>query len=139
MLAQNFKPAADLGITDSDHDALIKLLAILERGEVRHVEIKDGTCVDPAGEFTGAFNMANIYTAGDCGTAACMAGTCDWLLGTKFAPGGYPADWPETLHDLFCPDAIEEKDWNTITVPQAASALRNYLTLGQPCWDEVLG
>jgi hypothetical protein len=146
MLAQNFKSAADLDITDKQLEGLIQVLGLLEREEVTHVRVCDTDCFynenrKPPVGFTGAFNMGNIYTVADCQTAACIAGTADLFCGTDFAPAGDLrfGDLPGDLIDLFCPNVIETEAWEAILPSQAAAALRNYLTLGEARWDEVLG
>lgn len=35
MLAQNFKTAADLDLADAEFEALVKVLGMLERGEIK--------------------------------------------------------------------------------------------------------
>jgi hypothetical protein len=39
------------------------------------------------------------------------------------------------LAELFAPEGFS---WHVITPEQAAAALRNYLTLGEPRWGDVL-
>ncbi len=140
MLAQNFKTAADLGISDAQFEGLIKTMGVLERGELTHVPIvKDWYRVhvnsDPA-KFDALFNMDNVYSVADCGSAACIAGTCDLLFKTDFAPlGNLNFDLPESLIDLFCPPSIDDTKWTKITTDQAAHALRNYLTTGDSDWS----
>src|SRR4051812_3552769 len=105
MLAQNFKTAADLGISETELEALVRVLGMLERDEVKHVEVKgdmqfyreDRT---PTQDFL--FNMDNVYCVADCKTAACIAGTSDLFCGTRFAPdGSLRGGLPEELNDLF--------------------------------------
>lgn len=144
MLAQNFKTPAELGIKDAEFMALAKLCGMLERGELEHVEIKDQTAfydmkLPIPTEPTTGFNMGNIYLVDDCKTAACIAGSCDLFFGTKFAPDGDSNDdWPSKLRELFCPPGMDDEEWGSITVAQAACALRSYLTTGEPRWDEAL-
>lgn len=143
MLAQNFKTAADLGISDLWFEGLVKMLGMMERGEVRHVPTIDNYFDRRRGtpqKFYALFNMANIWTRtkGNCGTAGCIAGNCDVLFKTRFAPNGVLDDnIPENLMALFCPN-IPEEQWGDITVEQSASALRSYLTTGEPRWAEAL-
>jgi hypothetical protein len=143
MLAQNF--LRDPKISDAEFEALIKLLGVMERGELVHVKVSDPDAwyKNPARRkplFNGTFNMGQVFTLSDCGTAGCIAGACDMAFGTKFAPRGNLRfdDIPISLLNLFCPDDIEQDQWPAITVPQAAAALRNYLTIGNPRWSEAL-
>lgn len=146
MLAQNFKTSADLNLTDPEFEALVKFLGMLDRGEVRHVPVYDdlyGHDKDPTPKtFHALFNMENVWTraVGDCGTAGCIAGNCDLLFGTEFAPRGdiRSCGMPSPLLDLFIPNGIAWRRWKSITVEQTAIALRNYLTHGEPRWAEAL-
>lgn len=143
MLAQNFKTPADLGIKDVEFEALVKVLGMLERGEVRHVTVDESFIRSrPGREFRGLFNMSNIWANADCGTAACIAGTSDWICGTKFVERSYGdahlrPGLPATLINLFCPPEVPTEDWDKITVEQSAIALRNYLSSGEPRWEEA--
>lgn len=133
MLAQNFKTAADLGISNTNLEALIKVLGMLERGELQHTP-------DPETfEGSDGFNMAdyNFSDTNACGTVHCIAGWCDRLFKTDFvglhmiSP---PEGLPHSLNDLF--SGAPGKNWNT-TAGQAAVALRSYLTTGDPNWAEA--
>lgn len=119
MLAQNFKTPAELGIDDHEFEALVKVLGMLERGEIeeRH------------------FSMSKVMANTDCGTVACILGHCriiggDHLLNT-FRPG-FP--WPLIKLFMYGDDRRFK-----VTREQGAMGLRNYLTSGEPHWDEVLG
>lgn len=141
MLAQNFKTVADLGIKDTELDALVKVLRMLERDELRHVEVKKsehGTSRPVRLDFL--FNMDNLYTsARSCGTAACIAGTADLFFGSAFIDGSaLRRHLPEAVIDLFCPNACGADEWQKITTEQAAIALRSYLTTGDANWAEAL-
>jgi hypothetical protein len=60
MLAQNFKTATDLGISEVEQDALIKVLGMLERNDFARGE---------------SFNMGWWYQhSNTCGTVGCIAG-----------------------------------------------------------------
>jgi hypothetical protein len=143
MLAQNFKTAAELGISDDDFRGLAHVLGMLERDEVKHVPIQDkfyrnNKLPVPTKDFL--FNMDNLYTVAACGTAACIAGTADLFCGTNFTEGGkwLRGGLPTALEELFCPSACEVSAWPKITVAQAATATRNFLTCGEPRWSEIL-
>lgn len=144
MLAQNFKTAADLSLTEREHSALIGVLGMLERDEVRHVPVKRTfkSRLAPR-EKTYLFNMEHFYTKSDCGTAACIAGAADLFFGSAFiVHAGFGAGLRFALsrqaRELFAPRAISEDDWSQITTAQAAAALRSYLTTGEANWAEAL-
>jgi hypothetical protein len=125
MLAQNFMKAVDLGISSDDVEALVAVLGMLERGEVTHhpseTECRDG------------FNMKHY---GHCGTTQCIAGLADRLYGVGLCCR-HLNSLPGPLDDLFCGPQFGKHN-EDITVEQAATALRNYLTHGEPRWDEAL-
>lgn len=118
MLAQNFKTPADLEITDAEFDALTKVLGMLERGEITAHQ----------------FNMAEW---GHCGSVHCIGGWAQTINQSNFKKPNRPKE----LERLFYPSivVVEGKPFNgyLATVPQAAIALRNYLTHGEPRWAEA--
>lgn len=140
MLAQNFKTPADLGIQDKWFEALLKLLGMLERGELRHtstVKLKP-LCDDRVRPEVGLFNMNRWSVAFECGTVCCLGGTAEAIGGFRFGR------MPEKLVHLFHPGQESHKvlhragGYETITMEQAAIALRNYLSSGEPRWEEAL-
>lgn len=140
MLMQNFKPHVDLGITDAEQVALVKVLGMLERDEIRHAPIdpiRREYARKPRAVKNIGFNMQYVFGRTHCGTAACIAGSCDLLFGTKFSSANQLRDLPTHLEQLFCPTDITTA-WSDITPAQAAAALRSYLTTGEANWDEAI-
>lgn len=130
MLAQSFLPAADLGITEPQRDALMKTLVLLETGKLRHVpeeELVNYARRPPA--FAGLFNMAHVRFEHDCGTVGCIKGTAEMISGVSLDCLG-PA-----LHELFYTACMNGRD---ITPDQAATALRSYLSTGDAKWHEAI-
>jgi hypothetical protein len=131
MLAQSFKSAADLGITEPQRDALMKTLVLLEAGKLTHV--KDTMIFRPrsvARGFTGHFNMIWWGNEHPCGTVACIGGTAELVGGVTFDLTTSALDrlfWPPT-----------HSDWGGITPAQAATALRSYLTTGDAKWHKAV-
>jgi hypothetical protein len=123
MLARSFLSADDLDLTKQQRDAMIAVLHMLERGELVHVP---NSSTVPNG-----FNMAFEWAETECGTVGCIAGWCDVIGGTEFIRDA----WPESLVKLFAPPSM---DWPTITPAQAAIALSNFLTMGEPRWAEAM-
>jgi hypothetical protein len=134
MLAQNFKSAAELKITEAQKEALMKTLVLLETGKLKHVPYSNdmlrlnGSSVEGKA-FDGFFNMACSFAAADCGTIACIRGTAMMVSGVDFPPCKEPAQ----LHDLFYHWAGDDPD-----DVQAATALRSYLTIGDAKWHEAV-
>src|SRR5437764_12102566 len=118
MLAQNFRSADDLGITEPQHDALRKTLVLLETGRLVHTE--PGRTRGDRGRFTGHFNMREWNSAGACGTVCCIGGTAELIGNVHFDPERLP----EGLDELFFPNTARVEDIDT---SQAATALRCYL------------
>ena len=135
MLAQNFKTPADLGLDDKMYEAHIKVLGMLERGDLRHEELKSGLI--GSGEM---FNMSWPKVELECGTVACIGGWVAILAKED------PEDWvssrhrSEQLHRLYYPPIMSTGVglYSKITVEQAAIALRNFLTFGEARWESTV-
>jgi hypothetical protein len=131
-----FKAPGGLKLTGAQHAALVELLGAMERGELHHARLRSRASgsVDYVGGGPDGFSMIHW----DCGTAACLGGWAERIGGPDlFFDTTSPA-----LSELFYPTPDEgvpiHNLYNTITVPQAAAALRNYLTTGAAQWDDVL-
>ena len=129
MLAQNFLDPDVLGISPTAQAALTKVLGMLERGELHHC--RRGDDIRPNG-----FNLANHRVELACGTVACIAGWADIAARPRRLNLLRQAAKRAALADLFAPENLS---WHAVTPEQAACALRNYLTLGEARWAEVLG
>jgi hypothetical protein len=131
MLMQNFKSAADLGITEPQKEALIKTLVLLETGRLEHSKAFNFDYEEePDAVFSGKFNMRYWTEDSQCGTIACIGGTAELISGVKF-----PYSHHDGLRNLFQPSAVRVGNWADITPAQAATALRSYLTTGDARWD----
>lgn len=137
MLAQNFKMPADLQITDAEFEALVKVLGMLERKEIQEAprEVSFKSVYEGAPAYSPTmFCMESEVAEADCGTACCLLGwgrkiTNDAsLFNSRFAKrsGIYELFFPEN-GAIWCRDPAV-----------GAIALRNYLTFGEPRWDEAL-
>lgn len=76
MLAQNFRTAADLGISDAELGALITVLGMLERGELVYAPHNNST-------VPNGFNMGSVDHQTDCGTVACICGWARFIGGEE--------------------------------------------------------
>jgi hypothetical protein len=131
MLAQNFKTAAELRITERQFSALAQTLGHLERNQIA------------ANNFTMADTGSPDFWAGaECRTPACI---CGWAR--HFAKENIfrRRDRTQELNNLFLMGAdtrtcqvIGDRPFSIIGIPQAAIALRSYLTNGEPRWEEAL-
>jgi hypothetical protein len=134
MLTRSFLTAADLGIPEPQWRALIEVLGLLEREELQHVN----SCAlrYPAAGFNmNLWGDLSCDMASTCGTVRCIGAWAEHIAQTRFEPLGRP----EGLERLFFPDKDGgDYDYDAITPAQAAAALSNYLTTGEPRWPEVL-
>jgi hypothetical protein len=132
MLAQNFKTAKDLKITEPQREALMKTLVLMETDKLIHVVEQSQYCeVSP--QFTGHFNMCDWKGKIGCGTVCCIGGTAELVGAVSFQ-----GKLDDNLQKLFFPDVAYYDYWIFITVDQAAQALRNYLTTGKANWENIL-
>jgi hypothetical protein len=137
MLSQNFKTAAELKLTDAEFAAAITLLGMLERDEIPH-EPHTPYCIEKPkqGEKPNKFNMNLVYGSYLCDTTACFCGWIEYLaksaplsLANKVVSAGVRDGRFELMY------AATRSD---ITTSEAAIALRNFLTFGEPRWSEAL-
>jgi hypothetical protein len=126
MLARSFLSAADLGILEVERDALIATLFAFERDEIE--------------------NFTMRHFRGSCGTPACICGWANYIsAGRAFAEVSSMSGTlavrrlcgrlPKQLQYLFDIQGLPEQA--AATQAQAAAALSNYLTFGEPRWEEV--
>ncbi|MBR0868901.1 hypothetical protein JQ633_00915 [Bradyrhizobium tropiciagri] len=140
MLAQNFKSADELKISEAQKDALIKTLVLLETGKLIHASPDDedffiNNSWEEAGlkpRFDGRFNLGTWAATANCGTVACIGGTAEAISGVRFH--GW-MDRLDGLRDLFTPQCLSFREWSKVTPTEAATALRSYLTTGDARWD----
>ncbi len=136
MLAQNFKTAADLGLSDRQFEALLQVLGMLEREEIAHTA--RGNTISP--DFVKSappvgFNMWAVYGETDCGTVCCI---CGWAEHVGRLPRGSlwaKSNMNRNLAGLFDPSGV---DMVKVTPAQAAIALRSFLSTGDPCWSDAV-
>jgi hypothetical protein len=119
MLAQNFKTATDLKIKDAGLSALIKVLGMLERGEIEAEK----------------FNMETVGQP-DCGTAGCILGWTRTIGIDEFFGLAVSACLPPLNKPLSA--LFYTGNAFGATREQAATALRSYLTTGDANWAEAL-
>lgn len=134
MLAQNFKTPADLGIADADFDALAKVLGMLERQEIEDLPKGPRTfSLAPLNVDLSKFYMGMVTVGTDCGTAGCILGWARHVARNRIFPETCGPTYRSTpLGRLFFGDGIFANG------AQAAIALRNYLTHGEPRWAEAM-
>jgi hypothetical protein len=143
MLSQNFLSSADLALTSAQHAALVMVLSMLERGELVHVPTKSRRLPLRHNGFSmGCWNLQQdlhlVEYDVTCGSVCCIGGWAELAGNVIF----YGAEWDggnsrhAALDRLFHPNCVAE--WDAITPQQAAMALRSYLTIGDPHWEQCL-
>lgn len=125
MLAQNFKTPFELGITDAEFGALLKVLGMLERGELIDTDEQK-----PAPTEFGFF-MGSQHTKHSCGALACIGG---WVAILMRHPN--PAEY---VDNYMFDGALEPLYWRYPnnphpTVDEAAVVLRAFLNTGEVDW-----
>jgi hypothetical protein len=133
MLAQSFKPALELGISDEQHQGLIDTMNLLETtGSPFRFDMNNWFNA-PVFYYTCPSNMHARYLAGthDCGTAACIGGTAEAISGVSFKGQRTPQ-----LYNLFFPYSV--RVWARITEQMGGQAIRNYLTTGYANWPSIV-
>jgi hypothetical protein len=127
VLAQHFKTAEELGLSDVELGALITVLRMLERGDIAQAQF-----------HMGLFRH-------ECRTPACICGWAHHITGGRAFPELTAQCGPlllyrrssKALAELFRLTAARGSGGD-IGPAQAAIALRNYLTHGEPRWDEAM-
>jgi hypothetical protein len=130
VLAQNFKTANELGLADVEVEALITVLRMLERGDIARAQFHMGT-----------FRH-------ECRTPSCICGWAHYVSGDRAFPELSAAHHgPLMLYRRFGHSAsivelfrltAARGSGGEITPAQAAIAVRNYLTYGEPRWGEAM-
>lgn len=134
MLARTFLTPAELNISDQQFEALLKVLGMLERGElVWHKQAKEsGASV----KNINRFNMGS-WSDSHCGTVGCIGFWAEKVGKVPLKVGKvHFSSITVGTRDLF----YNHKACDMDTTPEeGAEALRNYLSTGKADWDDVLG
>lgn len=124
MLAQNFRTAEELGLTEKGYAGLHKVLRMLEGGELVYTRVPN---------VPNGFNMNSCWEQNECGTVGCIGGWAGFYDKKGFVEEMLLPTTPNTrLGPLFCPPDRYSKHYS---VEQAAHALRTYLVTGQADWQ----
>jgi hypothetical protein len=138
MLAQSFKTAAELDLTDVRYDALCKVLAFFEQEKVEYRHYDGMWGVPTEGEW---FSMSTWIITHGCGTVACIGGWAAQLVDDRWVFGNHQEkDYWENhprLRQLFC-GSNTKKFASQITVEEAARCLRTYLETGVVDWNKAI-
>lgn len=127
MSDRQLKTAKQLGITEKERNALLKVRELLAAGVMLHR-------ADPVpGEPTHRplFNMGESFDRWECGQVGCIGGWMAFHMGLDDAceyVGGCDGDGDrsDALHNLFYPP--ESKDYCSLTCRQAVNAIDKFLS-----------
>jgi hypothetical protein len=127
VLAQNFKTAAELGLAEIEVESLVKVLGMLERGDIARDE----------------FHMGHFRH--ECRTPACICGWAHHVsrghafpeLASPYGPLLLYRRVGHPVSELFRLKAARGSG-GEITPAQAAVALRSYLTDGEARWADAV-
>lgn len=127
MLAQNFKTAADLGLSDIEFESLVRVLGMLERGDIEPHQFTMAT--------TGSVDWWDDPQL-ECGTPACICGWARHVASQRVFRKDMRM-YPAGLQSLFCMggDSVGAPI-NFHSIEEASIALRNYLRVGKPGWQQ---
>jgi hypothetical protein len=135
MLANNFMAPSALGLSDVEFESLVKVLGMLERGEIADEQ----------------FTMRRVQHP--CRTPACLCGWANHISSGRAFPlqekpgatifssptyGPYWKGMSRSLRDLFGYGGRPTDPVYLASPSQAAMALRSYLTHGEARWAEAL-
>ncbi len=132
MLKPAFLSAEILGLAEEEREAAIKVLGSMERGEITY---HSSSSIRPYPRR--GFNMKIYYSAGMFGGClACWGGLVAMEMGmaSMFAPS-----WLLHHGSLGFKELCFEFVSDDVSVERAAEAGRNFLTLGSPLWQGVMG
>jgi hypothetical protein len=153
MLAQNFKTAEDLRITDTELESLIKVLGMLERDEFTHYPFYNNISVFKIKEIIARgfqpegkkyLQMRGFLSDEGCGTAGCICGWAHLISNGKAFPELTIHGGVISLANRLSVEASElflingpftAYQRESVKPDQAAAALRNFLTTGHHQWS----
>lgn len=143
------KTAAQLGLTEGELEALIKVRDLLDAGLIEHdPDSNDNNHNRPT---QPRFDIGVIREERSCGTTLCIGGWTKLIdLGIAANERGhlpisssskdiidtFVMDAAGGLRNLFYPNSIG--DWDKITPKRAVAAINNVLEFGYPKWRKVL-
>jgi len=119
-----FKSAKELGLTEEQHDTLIKTLALFEEGKVP----------------PEMFNMNRVGHP-ECGTPGCILGWSKTISMSVYDRTEGRRGWfPHELDRLFFPSITSAYEIGAYmaTPKQAATALRGYLETAHTDWPAAM-
>lgn len=141
-----YKTSQELGITEQERDALIKVKEFLKKlsppkNYASRVNHEDDELETP-GE--ARFNMNREVARYDCGTGCCIGGWMSlYMQGVPLrrnvvltqeqvnAARRYVINRPDELNDLFYPNRI---DYDAITPADAIAQIEQFLRTGEATW-----
>lgn len=149
MLAQNFKTALDLQITEIEKQSLIKVMGMIERDEI--VVVRRLQSDTPKGAY---LHMPAIKRIDEqCGSVGCICGWANIVSDGQAFPEINRQSGSPTVHDMLnghrthaIQDLFGITDSSNRLISKmgeskdnVVQAIRNYLTIGEAKWGSILG
>ena len=136
MLANNFMTPSALGISDVEFDALVKVLGMLERSEIPDDQFTMRRVQHPCRTPACLCGWANHVSAGRAFPLQARSGLTMFANAAAYGPRW--SEMPRQVLQLFGYGGRPTDPVYLATTSQAAIALRNFLTHGEPRWEEAL-
>lgn len=130
----NFMSAKELRVSAEEHIALQQVLKMLESGEIQDIDPIKPIRFQPVPK--GLF-MSSTGCQTACGTAACIGGWVATLMDVD--PAYYV--WDYGSDGKYRHKPLRQLYFGNLGITpskQAAQALRNFLTKGNPDWKDVM-
>ena len=137
MLASNFMTPSALGISDVEFDALVKVLGMLERGEIADDQFTMRRVQHPCRTPACLCGWANHVSQGRAFPLHATS-TRPWPLSGITTYGPRWKELPPRVRELFAYGGRTTDPVYTATPAQAAMALRSFLTQGEARWAEAM-
>jgi hypothetical protein len=134
IATDEFLSAPELGVPEKARAALITVLGMMERGEIKYADRgkHEYHSIEIPDHLIG-MQMTRIWSQNECGTAGCLLGWARWVAKDYFLlPGEERSD---ELNNLFCMGGYSgRKSINRLIPADIAPALRSWLTTGKVAW-----
>jgi hypothetical protein len=136
MLANNFMAPSALGLSDVEFEALVKVLGMLERGEIADDQFTMRRVQHPCRTPACLCGWANHVSAGRAFPFQAQSRLTMFSNATAYGPRW--SELPQPVLRLFGYGGRPTDPVYAATPSQASIALRSFLTHGEARWAEAL-
>jgi hypothetical protein len=135
MLANSFMSPSALGLSEVEFESLVKVLGMLERGEIGDDQFTMRRVQHPCRTPACLCGWANHVSAGRAFPLEIKPG---FMVFSKSTAGPRWGSMPRPVQELFGYGGRATDPVYLASPPQAATALRSFLTHGEARWAEAL-